>query len=252
MLRGQLDVLGAGRGSVVLVTGPAGAGKTTLLAEAASLAADRGIRVFCGDGDPAAQAVPLGVILDALVSAEDPPVDPGRLGDLSQSPDQRFWLLRELQEALDKAAHRAPLLIVVDDLQWADAATASALVTLSRWLATHRISWVLALRRGELTDAARDAVGRLEAAGASEIRLGPLDEAAVAQVAQDMLGGEPDEALRQASSRADGQPFLLTELLRGLRTENLVTVDDSTAKLAAGAQLPRPARRLDQPASWHG
>jgi ABC-type lipoprotein export system ATPase subunit len=41
VLRGQLDVLGAGRGSVVLVTGPAGAGKTTLLAEAARLAADR-------------------------------------------------------------------------------------------------------------------------------------------------------------------------------------------------------------------
>jgi DNA-binding NarL/FixJ family response regulator len=239
VLRGQLDVLGAGRGSVVLVTGPAGAGKTTLLAEAASLAADRGIRVFCGGGDPAARAVPLGVILDALVSAEDPPVDPGRLGDLSQSPDQWFWLLRELQEALDKAAHRAPLLIVVDDLQWADAATASALVTLSRRLATHRVSWLLALRYGELTDAARDAVGRLEAAGASEIRLGPLDEAAVVQVARDMLGGEPDEPLRQVLSRADGQPFLLTELLRGLRTENLVTVDDSTAKLAAVAHLPR-------------
>lgn len=52
MLRGQLDVLGAGRGSVVLVTGPAGAGKTTLLAEAARLATDRGIRVFCGGGIP--------------------------------------------------------------------------------------------------------------------------------------------------------------------------------------------------------
>jgi predicted ATPase len=239
VLRGQLDVLGAGRGSVVLVTGPAGAGKTTLLAEAARLAADRGVRVFCGGGDPAARAVPLGVILDALVSADDPPVDSGRLGDLGQSPDQRFWLLRELQEALDKAAHRAPLLIVVDDLQWADAATASALVTLSRRLATHRVSWLLALRYPELTDAARDAVGRLEAAGASEIRLGPLDEAAVVQVARDMLGGEPDEPLRQVLSRADGQPFLLTELLRGLCTEYLVTVDDSTAKLAAGAQLPR-------------
>jgi hypothetical protein len=59
------------------------------------------------------------------------------------------------------------------------------------------------------------------------------------QVARDMLGGEPDEPLRQVLSRADGQPFLLTELLRGLCTENLVTVDDSTAKLAAGAQLPR-------------
>ncbi len=239
LLRGQLNALGAGRGSVVLVTGPAGSGKTTLLAEAVSLAADSGILVFCGGGDPAARAVPLGAILDALVSTDDPPVDPARLRELSQSPDQRFWLLRELQESLEKAAQRAPLLVVVDDLQWADAATASALVTLSRRLATHRISWLLALRRGELADAAQDAVGRLEAAGASEIQLGPLDEAAVAQVARDMLGAEPDQALREVLSRADGQPFLLTELLRGLRTENLVTVDGSTAKLAAGARLPR-------------
>ena len=239
MLRGLLNALRAGRGSVVLVTGPAGSGKTTLLAEAASLAADGGIGVFCGGGDPAARAVPLGAILDALVSTDDPPVDPARLHELSQSPDQRFWLLRELQESLEKATHRAPLLVVVDDLQWADAATASALVTLSRRLATHRISWLLALRRGELADAAQNAVDRLEAAGASEIRLGPLDETAVAQVARDMLGGEPDEALREVLSRADGQPFLLTELLRGLRTENLVTVDGSTAKLAAGARLPR-------------
>jgi hypothetical protein len=119
------------------------------------------------------------------------------------------------------------------------AATASALVTLSRRLATHRISWLLALRSGELADAAQDAVDRLEAAGASEIRLGPLDKTAVVQVARDMLGGEPDQALREVLSRADGQSFLLTELLRGLRTENLVTVDGSTAKLAAGARLPR-------------
>ena len=209
MLRGQLNALGAGRGSVVLVTGPAGSGKTTLLAEAASLAADGGILVFCGGGDPTALAVPLGAILDALVSTDDPPVDLARLHELSQSPDQRFWLLRELQESLEKATHRAPLLVVVDDLQWADAASASALVTLSRRLATHRISWLLALRRGELADAAQDAVDRLEAAGAAEIRLGPLDETAVAQVARDMLGGEPDEALREVLSRADGQPFLL-------------------------------------------
>ncbi len=239
MLRGQLDALAAGRGSVVLVTGPAGSGKTTLLAEATRLAADGGIRVFCSGGDPAARAVPLGAILDALVSTDDPPVDPARLHALSQSPDQRFWLLRELQESLEKAARRDPLLVVVDDLQWADAATAGALVTLSRRLATHRISWLLALRRGELADAAQDAAGRLEAAGASEIRLGPLDGAAVAQVARDVLGGEPDQALREILSRAGGQPFLLTELLRGLHTENLVTVDGSTARLAAGARLPR-------------
>jgi DNA-binding NarL/FixJ family response regulator len=238
-LRGHLHALGAGRGSVVLVTGPAGIGKTTLLAEAASLAADVGILVFSGGGDPAAQAVPLGAILDALVSTDDPSVDPARLRELSRSPDQRFWLLRELQEALETAARRAPLLVIVDDLQWVDAASASALVTLSRRLATHRISWLLALRRGEPADAALDVVGRLEAAGAAEIRLGVLDDTAVAQVARDILGGEPDEALREVLSRAEGQPFLLTELLRGLRAENLVTVDGGTARLAAGTRLPR-------------
>ena len=151
-------------------------GKTTLLAEAMRLAADDGILTFHGGGDPEARAVPLGPILDALVSAGQPPLALARLHELSRSPDQRFWLLREIQEALEKAARRAPLLVVVDDLQWADAATPSALVTLSRRLATHQISWLLALRQAELPDAGQDAVGRLESAGASEIRLGPLDK----------------------------------------------------------------------------
>src|SRR5262249_26981390 len=78
VLRGQLTALRAGRGSIVLVTGPAGAGKTTLLAAAASLAADRKVRVFCGGGDPGARAVPLGPVLDALLSADDPSVTPAR------------------------------------------------------------------------------------------------------------------------------------------------------------------------------
>ncbi|MGH3208826.1 MAG: hypothetical protein ACRDNO_13800, partial [Trebonia sp.] len=65
------------------------------------------------------------------------------------------------------------------------------------------------------------------------------DEAAVAQIARDMLCGEPDEALRQVLNRADGQPFLLTELLRGLRMENLVTVSAGIVRLNAGVRLPR-------------
>lgn len=75
----------------MLVTGPAGVGKTTLLTEAERLAGEAGIVTFCGGGDPAARAVPLGLLLDALVSAAEPPVDPARLHELSQSPDQRFW-----------------------------------------------------------------------------------------------------------------------------------------------------------------
>ncbi len=71
--------------------------------------------------------------------ATEVPVEPGH-HPASPSPDQRFWLVRELQESLEKAAHRAPLLVVVDDLRWVDAASASALVALSSRPATHRIS----------------------------------------------------------------------------------------------------------------
>lgn len=238
MLRQQLDALRAGRGGVVLITGSAGAGKTTLLAEAGGLARAQGIRVLQSAGDPAAQAVPFGPILDALVATDDPPVDPARLSELSRSPDQRFWLLRELQERLERAALRAPMMIAIDDLQWVDAGTLIALGMLPRRLASHRILWLFVIRRGELSQSAREAVQRLEVAGALEIPLDRLDDAAVAEIAQDLLGGVPDTALLQALGRADGQPFLLVELLRGLRDEKLVEIGHGTVRLA-GTQLPR-------------
>ena len=128
----QLDAVQAGRGGLVLVLGQAGLGKTALLDVAEGMSGERGIRVFRGTGDAAAQVIPFGPLLEALVSAHDAPVAAASLRDLSQSPDQRFWLLRELQESLERAALRAPVLILVDDLQWADAATLAALGTLPR------------------------------------------------------------------------------------------------------------------------
>ena len=148
-LRAQLDALQAGRGGTVLVIGMAGMGKTALLGAAEGMTRERGIKVFHGTGHVAARVIPYGPLLEALVSGHDAPVDPAVLRDLSQSPDQRFWLLRELQEALERAAMRGPVLISVDDVQWADEATLAALVTLTRQLAAHQILWLLAARAGE-------------------------------------------------------------------------------------------------------
>ena len=233
----QLDAVQAGRGGIVLVMGQAGMGKTALLDAAASMSGERGIRVLRGAGDAAAQVIPFGPLLEALVSAHDAPVAPASLRDLSQSPDQRFWLLRELQESLERAALRAPVLILVDDLQWADAATLAALGTLPRQLATHRILWLLAVRSGDLAAAARAALSRLEAAGALKVELDPLDRAAVAGVAEDLLGGVPDPALLKVLAGVQGQPFLLTELLRGMREERLLKVDGGIAQLT-GTRIP--------------
>lgn len=221
----------------MLVTGLAGIGKTALLDATEGMARERGIRVFRGTGDAAAQVIPLGPLLEALVSARDAPVDPAVLRDLSQSPDQRFWLLRELQEALERAALRAPVLISVDDVQWADEATLAALVTLPRQLATHRILWLLAARSGELSTPARAALGRMEATGTLKITLTPLGKSAVAGAAEDLLGGAPDPALLEILAGVRGHPFLVTELLRGMREEKLVEVDDGIARLA-GTRIP--------------
>ena len=110
----------------------------------------------------AGQVIPFGPLLEALVSAPDAPVDPAVLRDLSHSPDQRFWLLREMQEALERAALRAPVLISLDDVQWADPATLAALGSLTRQLAAHRILWLLAVRSGELAATEHSALSRLE------------------------------------------------------------------------------------------
>jgi DNA-binding CsgD family transcriptional regulator len=236
-LRGRLDALVAGRGGTVLVSGPAGMGKTVLLDAAEEMARERGIRVFRGSGDAAARVIPFGPVLEALVSVADAPVDQAVLRDLSQSPDQRFWLLRELQETLERAALGAPLLISMDDIQWADAATLAALVALPRQLASHRILWLFAVRSGELSAEAGAAVARMREAGALKVELPPLSADAVAGVAEDLLGGAPDPALLTVLGGVRGHPFLLTELLRGLREERLAVVANGIAS-CTGSVIP--------------
>ena len=56
----------------------------------------------------AEQSFPLGPLLDALVNTDDPPVDATVLRDLSGTEDQRYWVLRELQERLERAAMAGP------------------------------------------------------------------------------------------------------------------------------------------------
>ena len=221
----------------MLVTGLAGMGKTAMLRAVEASARELGITVFHGTADPAGRVIPFAPLLEALVSAPDAPVDPAVLRDLSRSPDQRFWLLRELQEALERAALRAPVLISLDDVQWADPATLAALGSLTRQLTAHRILWLIAVRPGEPAATEHSARSRLETADTLSITLGPLDEAGVAAVAEDLLGGVPDAALLTALAGVHGQPFLLTELLRGLREERLVAVSDGSARLV-GTGLP--------------
>jgi len=77
--------------------------------------------------------------------------------------------------------------------------------------------------------------------GAERIVLGPLDDAAVAEVAEDVMEAEPDEAFLALVQGAGGSPFLLMELLAGLRDENLVRFASGQVELVE-ARLPDRVR----------
>jgi DNA-binding CsgD family transcriptional regulator len=227
----HLDLLLSGIGTVALVEGGAGMGKSRLLGEVATMARRLSIRVGCGVADPDDTVVQLSVLMEAMFEGPSPILERTALGDAHASPEQRYWLLQDLETLLEGAALKGPLLVCLDDVQWADSGTAAALRALPARLATVPIGWVVALRPGQGSPQLRGALGFLEGLGATKVALGPLDQAGVAQMAADVLGAEPDSELLKMLERAAGSPFLLVELLGGLREEDLVRIDCGRAEL---------------------
>src|SRR5437879_9885528 len=145
-LASLVDTLRAGRGGVVVLEGPAGIGKSRLLAEAASMAHEAGILVAPGRADEIQALVPFAPLLSALGTGAAPVLRREELRALERPGDQRFWLVEELAERLEVRSRDIPVLISIDDLQWADPATIWAVDRLSRRLASSPTGWVFALR----------------------------------------------------------------------------------------------------------
>jgi DNA-binding CsgD family transcriptional regulator len=206
-------------------------GKSRLLAEAAAMARRLSIRVGIGLADPGDTVVQLSVLLEALFDGHSPILERSALGDAHASPEQRYWLLQDLEALLESTALKGPLLVCLDDVQWADSGTAAALRSLPSRLATVPIGWVIAVRPGQGLPQVRSALDLLGGQGATKIILGPLDQSGVAQMAADVLGAEPDTELLRMAERPGGSPFLLVELLSGLREEGLVRVESGRAEL---------------------
>ncbi|MGP0048523.1 MAG: helix-turn-helix transcriptional regulator [Solirubrobacteraceae bacterium] len=234
----QLDRVRSGAGAVVLVEGEPGMGKTRLLAEADRVAGRLAFRVGAASAEPGAAVVELAPLMTALFDGSHPLLERSRLPELRSLPEQRYWLLQDLEMLLERAALARPLVISLDDLQWADSGTAAALLALPVRLADLPVAWVLAFRPNQGSAQILGAIEHLEHSGAERIVLGPLDDAAVAQVAEDVIDAEPDDALLHLVKGAHGSPFVLTELLSGLRDEDLIRVVAGRAELVE-ARLPR-------------
>ena len=254
----RLEQARDGIGSVVVIEGGSGLGKTRLLQAAWITAEGMAFRAGRGMADPIDSVVELAPLMEALFGADPPLVDRSALRDVHAMPEQRFWLLRDIEALLDQAALAHPLLICLDDMQWADSGTAAALRQLPRRLANRPIAWLVTTRPGQGSPQLVASLAELVDAGADQLRLGPLQQDAVAQVAADILQAEPDAELRRQAERVRGNPFLLVEFLRGLDEERLVAVTDGRATLVTDrlpsrvsdtmrdrlSRMPEPAERV--------
>ena len=138
---------------------------------------------------------------------------------------------------LEQRAGDHPVLVSLDDLHWADRATLAALRVLPSQLAAYPLVWQLARSTAAPGSGAALLFDLLERDGADRVTLGPLSDDAVAGVAADVLHAMPDGGLAELAAGAGGNPYLLVELLTGLREEDAIQVARGRATLLS-ARLP--------------
>src|SRR5262249_50546343 len=136
-----------GTGGMLLLEGPAGIGKSAVLAAAARQARGLGVTVAAGRPTGPDRAAPLAPLLEALRSADPSVLTPDSLGALADlGGGSRILLADRLGEMIAGYTRTRPLLVVLDDMQWADDLTAFALRALVPTLAAEPVLWLIAQR----------------------------------------------------------------------------------------------------------
>jgi DNA-binding CsgD family transcriptional regulator len=245
-LDSAIDGAMEGRPGVVLIEGSAGCGKSRLLKEAAHRARVAGVTVAVGGADPDDVNAPFVPLLSALSHGAAPVLTLDELRVLHDLANERYWFVLELSEALERAALTNPLLICLDDLQWADGSTLDAIRTVSSRMGGAPIVWVLAFRPRHSSLALGRMIAELEGPKTTTLELGPLDPAAVREVLADHLRLAPEDALIEVAAAADGVPFFLVELVRGLLEQDRVDMTGSVARLRGGGPPPGSMAAIDE------
>ncbi|MET7426874.1 BTAD domain-containing putative transcriptional regulator [Dactylosporangium sp. NPDC005555] len=259
VLRQAVQAALTGGTGLAIVEGEPGVGKTRLVQEAAAEAGRRGARVVwasCleGDGTPAMwpweQAIT--AVVDSLPAPAREKWIASELGSLVEAAEARhgdgpvvgggraqFRLFEQVVAVVGQAAAQQPTLLVVDDLQWGDAASLQLFGHLAGRLPVGT-AIVGALRNRApvpgsdlsrvLADASRLPIHR-------RVRLGPLGLSDVAELIRREAGHEPGaDTARTIHDRTAGNPFYVRELSRFLNDRGALTGGTVQAGVPAGVR----------------
>ena len=214
----------------MVVRGEPGVGKSALLSDASSRAA--GAQVLWTQGieseSPLAFAALHRLLRPVLPHLDRLPAPQARalrgaFGEQEGSAVDRLVVFVATLSLLSEAAEERPIVAVVDDAQWLDAASAEALLFVARRLLADRVALVFGAREGD--------VRAFHSDGLPELVLGGLDSASAGALLTQQAG-EPVSAEVCAALvvQTGGSPLALTEL------PTVLTIDQLTGK----ARLPDP------------
>ncbi|GAA2866478.1 helix-turn-helix transcriptional regulator [Streptosporangium fragile] len=267
-LTAVLDSAADGLPGVVLVGGDAGIGKTRLVTELAERARGRGFDVLVGQCAELGDALPYLPLADALRGArgrlraelDARPVlgrllpggtDPGQETTSGLTQQQLFGSVLGFLSA-------QPVLLVLEDLHWADQSTRDLLVFLSRMLQAERVCLIGTYRTDDLhrRHPLRRVLAELNRLpSVTGVELAPLDRAEMADYLA-ALGGTDARVIGEVVDRAEGNPFYARELLdaasdgcsmpdglASLLLSRVETLSDSAQRVLRGAAVA--GRRAD-------
>ena len=260
-LRTALDSAWTGRGACVAIIGEAGVGKTRLLTELVADAAQRGARVLLGRSYEAEQILPFGpwvialrsdyVTRDAEVLQALAPVWRAELARLlpevgtppASGGGDYLQLFEGIAELIRILAARRPLVLVLEDLHWADEMTVRLLAFLARRLQPLRALVLVTAREEEVGDVPvlRRALEDLSREQyLVTLPLGPLSRADTRTLVRTLARtGSDQSALEKLGAHvwlaSEGNPFIAVESVQA-------SEEAGTAEVPAGRSLPERVR----------
>jgi DNA-binding SARP family transcriptional activator/tetratricopeptide (TPR) repeat protein len=249
LLRELVSEAAAGHGRSVWIEGDPGIGKTELLTVALGDASERGCQLAWGAADQLGRRIPLQAVLDCL-GLDPAAADPRRAAlarELHTEPAGGDWgggqaaAAEKLVAFVRQACAVAPLVLVMDDLQWAD--DASVLLWGRLAAATRQLPLLLiASTRPEPTRRELSQLRRgVQARRGHTLDLLPLSEPDVELLIGQIVGGRPGASLRALAPRTAGNPLYAREMASSLIRQEAVHVVDGTAEvdLTAADEAPQ-------------